>query len=92
MEPGPLSPDCTWPAHELHVSILGPGRPGGTYIGREAEALSVGQSQQLVVIQHRVQVLNPLRVHVAIKHNPLALLQFSPHVVYDPGGRVLSSC
>lgn len=56
------------------------------YIGREAEALAVGQSQELVVIQHRVQVLHPLRVHVAVEDDPLALLQLAPHVVDDPVG------
>lgn len=64
-----------------------PGKAGqrATHVGREAEALPVGQSQQLVVIQHRVQVLDPLGVHVAVEDNPLALLQLTSHVVDDPG-------
>jgi len=61
--------------------------PPCAYVGWQAEALSVGQREQLVVIQHRVQVLHPLWVHVAVEYDPLALLQLPAHVVNDPGGR-----
>jgi hypothetical protein len=56
----------------------------GTHIGRQAKALSIRQRQELVVIQHGVQVLHPLGVHIAIKDNPLAFLQLTSHIVYDP--------
>lgn len=57
-----------------------------SYIGRQTEAFSIGQGEQLVIIQHGVQVLNPFRIHVSVEDDPLALLQLSPHVINNPGG------
>ena len=56
------------------------------HIGRDAEALSVGKREKLVVVQHRVEVLHPLGVHVSVKHDPLPLATLPPHVVDDPAG------
>lgn len=54
-----------------------------SYIWRHTETLSVGQREQLVVIQHRVEIFNPLGVDVAVKDDPLAFLQFASDVVND---------
>lgn len=45
-----------------------------SYIWWQAETLSIGQGQQLVVIQHRVQIFHPLRINITIKDDPLSLL------------------
>lgn len=45
-----------------------------SYIWWQAETLSIGQGEQLVVIQNRVQIFNPLWVNIAIKDDPLTLL------------------
>lgn len=45
-----------------------------SYIWWQAETFSIGQGEQLVVIQNRVQIFNPLWVNVAIKDDPLTLL------------------
>ena len=55
-----------------------------THVGSESQSLSIGQCEQLVVVQHAVEVLHPLRVHVPIKDDPLTLVQLSPHVVQNP--------
>lgn len=34
----------------------------------------------LVVIQHRVQILSPLRVHVTIKDDPMAAILLAPMI------------
>ena len=39
-------------------------------VGCHGDAVTVGQGQGLVVVQHGVQVLNPDSVHRAIKHQP----------------------
>lgn len=41
-------------------------------VGSELDALSAGHGQQPVVIQHRVQALDPLWVDVTVAHNPRA--------------------
>ena len=51
------------------------------HVARDGEPLTVGQREQLVHVQHAVQVLHPLRVHVAVKDNPLALVQLPAHIV-----------
>lgn len=43
-------------------------------VGPELDALSAGHGQQPVVIQHRVQALDPLWVDVTVAHNPRAHL------------------
>ena len=40
-------------------------------VRRELDALTVGQAQHLVVVQHRVHVLDPQRVHRAVADHPL---------------------
>ena len=40
----------------------------------ESDAFAVGQRQQPVVVHHRVHVLDPQRVHVAVEHQVLALV------------------
>ena len=55
-----------------------------THVGGDAEPLPVRQGQQLVVVEHRVEVLHPLGVDVAVEDDPLSLPDLTPHVVYDP--------
>lgn len=55
-----------------------------THIGRYSQPLAVGQSEQFVVVQHGVEVLHPLGVHVSVKDDPLSLVDFTAHVVNDP--------
>lgn len=52
-------------------------------IGGDGETLAVGQREQLVVIQHGVEVLHPLRIHVTVKDDPLSLVDLPSHVVND---------
>jgi hypothetical protein len=52
----------------------------------EAEALSVREGQHLVVIQDAIQILYPLRIHVAVKHYPVPLGFLVPHVVHNLTG------
>ena len=33
----------------------------------EADALSIGEGEQLVVVHHTVHVLHPHRIHIAVK-------------------------
>ena len=42
-------------------------------VGRHGDAVTVSQGQGLVVVQHRVQVLDPDGVHRPIKHQPHVL-------------------
>ena len=50
-------------------------------VGRQGQSLAIGQRQQLVVIQHRIQVFYPLRIHIAIKDDPLSFIDLATHVV-----------
>ena len=54
-----------------------------THICWNAKTFTVGQGEKFVVVQHRVQVLHPLWVHVTIKDDPLSLGQFSTYIVND---------
>lgn len=45
-----------------------------SYIWWQTETLSIGQCEQLVVIQDRVEIFYPLRVNITIKDDPLTLL------------------
>ena len=36
----------------------------------EPDALAVGQGEELVIVHHRVHVLDPHRVHVSVEHDP----------------------
>lgn len=47
------------------------------YVGRDRETFTIRQSQQFVVIQYTVQVLNPLRINISIKDNPVTLVQLT---------------
>ena len=42
---------------------------------REFDALAVGQTQHLIVIQYGVHVLDPQRIHRTIAHHPLMVLR-----------------
>lgn len=53
------------------------------YVWWQAETLSVGQGEQLVVVQDGVEILNPLGVDVAVEDDPLALLQLASDIVDD---------
>ena len=53
---------------------------GSPYLGWRAKALSVGQCE-LVVVQDRVKILNPLWVHITIEDDPLELVQLTAHIV-----------
>lgn len=55
-----------------------------SYIWWQTETLSIGKGQQLVVIQDRVKIFNPLRVNITIENNPLTLLQFTSNIVNNP--------
>jgi hypothetical protein len=55
-----------------------------THVRWNGQTLSVGQGEQFAVIQHGVEVLHPLRVHITVKDDPLALGQLATYVVYDP--------
>ncbi len=59
-------------------------RSAAPYVRRQAETLSVGKRQEFVVVQHRVQILHPLRIHVSVEDDPLTLLQLSTNVIDDP--------
>ena len=48
--------------------------------GRDREALAVRERERLVVVEHGVEVLGPLRVDVAVEDDPVALAQL-PEVV-----------
>ena len=39
-------------------------------VGSELDPLAVRQRQQPVIVEHRVQRLDPLRVHVAVADDP----------------------
>lgn len=54
-----------------------------SYIWWHTETLSVRQREQLVVIQHRVEIFHPLRIDITVKDDPLAFLQFTSNVVND---------
>ena len=54
---------------------------GNTYIGWNSQTLSIGQSKKFVVIQDRVQILNPIRVHISVEYDPLAFARLASHVV-----------
>lgn len=54
-----------------------------SYIWWQAETLSIRQGEQLVVIQNRVEIFNPLRVNITIEDDPLTLLQFTSNIVND---------
>ncbi len=51
------------------------------HVARDGQPLTVGQREQLVHVQHAVQVLHPLRIHVPVKDNPLAFVQLPAHIV-----------
>ncbi|KAH6607744.1 hypothetical protein Trco_004057 [Trichoderma cornu-damae] len=52
-------------------------------VGRQVEALSVGQGEQLVVVEDAVQVLDPLGVDVAVEDDPVSLGVLAAEVVDD---------
>ena len=39
--------------------------------------------QEFVVIEHRVQVFNPLRIDIPVKDDPLPLVDFTADVIDD---------
>ena len=59
-----------------------------THVRRDGEALAVGQRQQLAVVEHRVEILDPLRVDVAVEDDPLTLADLAAHVVDDLAQRM----
>ena len=66
-------------AHEHHA-VARHGGGGGVLdvvrlehhlaVGRHGDAVAVGQRQRLVVVQHRVEVLDPDSVHGPVQHEP----------------------
>ena len=50
-------------------------------VRRKVKTLTVGQGQQFVVVKHRVQVLDPLRIDITIKDDPVTLAIFATQVV-----------
>ena len=53
----------------------------------ETDSLSIGESQELVVVHDRVHVLHPQGIHVSVKQNvlPLVLLRRSVDLSEDVG-------
>jgi hypothetical protein len=51
----------------------------GTKTGFYLDAFSGWQGQETVVIEHGVEGLDPLRVHIAVAHDPAVLLQWLLH-------------
>ena len=49
----------------------------------DGQTLSVGQSEELVHVEDRVQVLHPLGVDVSVKDDPLPLVKLTPDIVND---------
>jgi len=49
----------------------------------DGESLAIGKSEELVHIKHRVEILNPFRVYVAVEDDPLTLVQLPSHIVND---------
>lgn len=49
----------------------------------QRQSFTIGQGEQFVVIKHRVQILNPFRVYIAVEYYPLAFVDFATHVVND---------
>ena len=54
------------------------------YIGWDSQTFTVWQGQQLVVVKDTVQVLHPLWINIAIKNDPLPLVDLTTHIVNDP--------
>ena len=55
-----------------------------SYIGGKVEPLSIGECQELVVIQDAVEILYPFGVNISIKNNPLPLVELSTNIFNDP--------
>ena len=78
---------------EPHHSTTGDRREGGVtegihlehkaHIGRNGEALPRGEGEELGVVEDTIQVLRPLRVHVAIEYDPVAPFHFPADVVQN---------
>ena len=80
---------------EPHHTAAGDGGGGGVaevlhlkhdaHIRGQREALAVGKREQLVVVEEGVEVLDPLRIDVAVEENPMALfgLVVALHIVDD---------
>jgi hypothetical protein len=43
--------------------------------------LTIGQRKQFIVAQHTIQVLDPFRIDIAIKDNPVSLTAFTTDVI-----------
>jgi hypothetical protein len=62
------------------------GRLEGRYLHEDADVvgdlqpLATGQREQTVVVEHRVEVLGPLGVHVAVEHQPVHAVTLATHV------------
>lgn len=75
--------------YSVYASIEAPGfcRSGlqGVYlkeqpaVGLQADALSVGQRQKLVIIHDTIHVFHPHSVHISIKHQILSLVLVNNH-------------
>ena len=54
-----------------------------SYVGWNLQSLTRGKCQKFVVIEHRVEVLGPLWVDIAIKYDPVASGRLTSNVVDD---------
>ena len=54
------------------------------YIGWDSQTFAIRQCQQFVVVQNAVQVFHPFWIHVAVKNDPLALVDLPTDIVNDP--------
>ena len=53
------------------------------HVSGKRQTVSCGQRQQSVVVQHGVQILRPLGIHIAVEHDPVTTRTLSAHVVVD---------
>ena len=50
-------------------------------VRRQIETLSVWQGEELVVVKHGIQVLDPLGVNISVEYDPMALSVLTTEVV-----------
>lgn len=50
-------------------------------IRRQWQTFTVRQRQQLIVVQHWIQIFYPFRIHVTIEYNPLPFIDLAAYVI-----------
>lgn len=51
------------------------------HVGRELDPLRVGEAEHLVVVQHRIHVLDPHGVHGPVAYQPLVVWLFALPII-----------